>query len=152
MIQYSDDIDSIEGAKDSPIPPTMRRIPIFGKIEAGYLGITITETGNTIDFADSMLPQGIECFGMIVHGDSMDLDGYHEGDLVILRRASECQSGEVCAVNDGEITTLKRLVLVDGVWWMLPHSSNPEHQRKRLHGLIIGVEVLRVCRPVVWRA
>lgn len=54
---------------------------------------------------------GREYFGLRVKGDSM-YPKYLEGDTVILRRDSICDSGDDCAVLvNGDAATLKQVIL-----------------------------------------
>jgi lexA repressor len=67
-----------------------------------------------------------EYFGLRVKGDSM-YPKYLEGDTVILRKQSTCDSGDDCAVLvNGDEATLKQILLRDGGSVEL-HPINPAY-------------------------
>ena len=84
-------------------------IPILGKIAAGApIEALQNEIGRVAAPAD-LLGSG-EHFALEVKGDSMINAGILEGDVVILKRCEQADSGEiVVALVDQEEATLKRL-------------------------------------------
>src|SRR6266850_1251237 len=82
-------------------------LPLLGLIAAGR-PIEAIENPESVEVPESMLGPG-ERYALRVQGDSMVEDGIHDGDLVVVRRASKAENGQtVVAVTDGE-ATLKRL-------------------------------------------
>jgi repressor LexA len=83
-------------------------IPVLGRIAAG---VPIEAIQNEIDRVAA--PGGLDPalhFALEVKGDSMIEAGILEGDLVIIRRTDDAQSGDiVVALVDKEEATLKRL-------------------------------------------
>src|SRR5205814_10233642 len=57
-----------------------------------------------VEVPESMLGPG-ERYALRVRGDSMIEDGVHDGDLIVVRRASQAENGQaVVAVIEGEAT------------------------------------------------
>ena len=53
----------------------------------------------------------------------------NEGDIVIVRRQEEVESGEIAVVLvDGENATIKRFYSTNSTVTLMPQSTNPVHQ------------------------
>jgi repressor LexA len=84
-------------------------VPLMGRIAAGVPISAIQNPGPDIACPPDMLGPG-EHFALEVKGDSMIDAGIHEGDIVIIRRQSSANNGEiVVALVEREEATLKRL-------------------------------------------
>lgn len=87
------------------------RIPIFSKIPAG---IPIELIEDVIDYEEldsKMFTGDKEYFGVKVSGDSMYPE-YRDGDVLIVQKISDCESGQDCIVmingNDGTFKRVKK--------------------------------------------
>jgi repressor LexA len=90
-------------AVPAPAPAT---VPLLGLIAAGR-PIEAIENPEPMEVPESMLGRG-ESYALRVRGDSMTEDGIQDGDLVLIRRASQADDGAtVVAIVDGG-ATLKR--------------------------------------------
>lgn len=95
-------------------------------------------------------------FFLKVAGDSMDLL-YPHGTFVECISSFglfEIESGKRYVVlrrrEDQRIeATLKELVEIDGVMWLVPRSSNPSHQAFRLDEPGEGIEEIQIIAKVV---
>jgi repressor LexA len=100
----------VGGDEGAPPPPVAANqdIPVLGKIAAGTpIEAIQNEIGRVVAPMD--LDPALH-FGLEVKGDSMIEAGILEGDTVIIRRATDAQSGDiVVALVDQEEATLKRL-------------------------------------------
>lgn len=84
-------------------------VPIMGWIAAGSPIEAIENKGDTLE-APSFLMRGGEHFALEIRGDSMIEAGIHNGDMAVIRKQDNAQTGEiVVALVDGEEATLKRL-------------------------------------------
>ena len=87
------------------------RIPVLGTIPAG---IPLEAIEDILDWEEIPAAWGSgdrQYFGLRVKGDSM-YPRYLEGDTVILRKETTCESGDDCAVLvDGDAATLKQVML-----------------------------------------
>ena len=100
----------LSGQKGS-VPATAIRIPVLGTIPAG---IPLEAIEDILDWEEIPAAWGSgdrQYFGLRVKGDSM-YPRYLEGDTVILRKETTCESGDDCAVLvDGDAATLKQVML-----------------------------------------
>lgn len=97
-------------------PSDTVKIPVLGSIPAG---IPIEAVEDIIDYEEipvEWLKGDREYFALKVKGDSM-FPEYLDGDIVIVRKQSTCDSGDDCVVIiNGAEATLKRVnILKDGI-------------------------------------
>ena len=102
------------------------RIPVLGTIPAG---IPLEAIEDILDWEEIPAAWGSgdrQYFGLRVKGDSM-YPRYLEGDTVILRKETTCESGDDCAVLvNGETATLKQVMIRgDGTLELRP--TNPAY-------------------------
>lgn len=83
------------------------RIPVLGHVHAGQTTYAIEEILDYVDIG-SLKADPEEYFGLLVEGDSM-LPELHDGDLVIVRKQSVLEDGDigVFSIGDNE-TTIKQ--------------------------------------------
>lgn len=116
------------------------RIPILGRISAG-LPIYAEEHIEGYTLTD--LNHGAEYFALRVVGDSMNATRINEGDLVIVRRQEEVESGEIAVVMVGESNaTVKRFYRTNTTVTLMPQSTNPENRPQIYDLSSIDVKVL----------
>lgn len=102
------------------------RIPILGRISAG---LPIYAEEHIEGYTLTELNGGAEYFALRVTGDSMNAARINDGDLVIVRRQEEVESGEVAVVRVGlEDATVKRFYRTDTTVTLMPQSTNPAHK------------------------
>ena len=100
--------------------PSIRSIPVIGRVEAGQPVLAYEEIEGEIPF-DVGHSTG-EFFALRVRGDSMIDAGIVEGDYVVVRRQEEAAHGEiVVAAIDGEVT-VKRFYRQRGEIWLMPEN------------------------------
>ena len=84
-------------------------IPLMGRIAAGVPIEAIQDHSRDVDVPPDLISRG-EHYALEVKGDSMIDAGIHEGDLVIIRKSTTADNGDiVVALVDREEATLKRL-------------------------------------------
>ena len=87
------------------------RIPIFSKIPAGIPIELIEDVVDYEELDSKMFTGDKEYFGVRVSGDSMYPE-YRDGDVLIVQKASDCESGQDCIVmingNDGTFKRIKK--------------------------------------------
>ena len=101
---------SVVGNQATPPPAfASHTIPVLGRIAAGVpIEAIQNETHRIRPPGD--LPEGDDHFALEVKGDSMIEAGILDGDLVILKRTDDANTGDiVVALIDEEEATLKRL-------------------------------------------
>ena len=107
--------------------PTLVDLPLFGsKIPAGFPSPADDHLEATIDLNRQFVRHQAATFFVRVKGFSMIKAGIQDGDLLIVDRSLEAQSGSiVIAVVNGDLT-LKRLLIEGTEVWLMP--ENPEFQ------------------------
>jgi repressor LexA len=122
-----------------PAPTTL---PLLGLVAAGK-PIEAIENPESVEVPASLLGPG-ERYALRVRGDSMIEDGIQDGDLIVVRRARDAESGQtVVAVVNGE-ATLKRFFRRGARVELRPANAalRPMHvpaARVEVRGILIGL-------------
>ena len=120
--------------------PSVRQIPVIGRVEAGQPVLAFEEIEGEIPF-DVGHSVG-EFFALRVRGDSMIDAGIVEGDYVVVRRQEEAVHGEIIvAAIDGEVT-VKRFYRQRGEVWLMPENpafSPISGKNAHIVGRVIGL-------------
>lgn len=97
-------------------------VPVLGRVTAGIPIDAIEYIVDYEEISEDMARKG-EYFGLQIKGDSME-PKFSEGDVVIVRKQSTIQSGEIAIVliNGGE-ATIKKVVLFDGGINLVPSNQ-----------------------------
>lgn len=102
----------------------MHKAPIVGVIPAGYpvLALQDIEGYASIPYSDEE-----NYFFLRVQGDSMINAGIHSGDLVLIRKQSCADNGQIVAARvNGDEATLKRFQQQGNTILLLPENPNYE--------------------------
>lgn len=114
--------------RDDRIDSRGKRIPVLGSVPAG---IPIEAIEDIVDYEDipgDWLDGDSEYFALRVKGDSMS-PKYIEGDTVIIKKQSDCESGQDCvAYINGYDATLKKITKVDN--GVIVQPINPNYETK----------------------
>lgn len=106
MLEYSD--GEIVTEKMSKLKPDSVSVPILGSISCG---MPITEEANVQSYV--RLPTELvghgDFFLLRANGDSMTGAGIDDGDLVLIRKATEARDGDIVVALVDDENTLKRL-------------------------------------------
>jgi repressor LexA len=106
----------------------LHMLPVFGQIPAGppqMMSPSRAESMTTLDELTLGFKPKPGCFALKVRGDSMRDAGILNGDTVIIEPNPEPRAGQVvAALIDGECT-LKRLVKMQGRWYL--KAENPAY-------------------------
>ncbi len=118
------------------LAPT-REVPLVGRIAAGSPILAEEQVEDVIPLPESLVGSGT-LFMLEVSGDSMIEAGILHGDLVVVRRQSVAENGEIVAcLVDGEEATVKRLEMRRDA--VILHSENPAYEPMTFTS---GVEIL----------
>jgi repressor LexA len=99
-------------------------VPLLGRVQAGAL-TTATEDLEGYIPVESRRPDD-ELFALRVRGESMTGAGILPGDLVIVRRQSTAQPGDIVVALAEDEATVKRLRLRRGRYEL--HAENPDFE------------------------
>lgn len=104
------------------------KIPVVSKISAGMPLFALENIIEHTYISDAMVKNGMEYFGLIVQGDSMDRE-FKEDDIVIVEKGTDVENGQigVFAIN-GFDATVKRVRHADDSILLLPESNNSVHE------------------------
>ena len=100
-------------------------IPIVGRIAAGLPTEAIEDIPSTADLdeweeIDAKMARSGEYIALRIRGKSME-PRFVEGDVVIIRRQPDCESGDIAVVIvNGDEGTVKRIKKERGGMWILP--------------------------------
>ncbi len=127
--------DSVRGLA----APARRSIPLLGRITAGALDLAVEDALGSVDLAEFVRADE-NTFALRVDGDSMAGAGILDGDVVIVRRQSALQNGEIGVVLvDGETTV--KYVSVEGEEVVL-RPANERYRDIRIARSRPGLQVL----------
>ena len=102
-----------------------RRVPILGSVQAG---VPVSAVEDIVGYValDEDGPEGEEFFALRVRGDSME-PRFMEGDVVIVRRQDDAESGDVVVALTGDDATIKQLRKRDDGILLVPfnHAYDP---------------------------
>lgn len=118
-------------------------VPLVGIVPAGNPLEIFESLGEEIELPEWMVEKGGNIMGFKVKGESMKDAYIQENDVVVVKRTSSADPGEMVIAylkNDSSIT-LKRLKKEGEKYWLVP--ENPEYQPIyapfELVGKVIGV-------------
>lgn len=122
----------------------MMEVPVLGRIAAGTPIEALQNPTEVLAVADSLLGSG-EHYALEVNGDSMINAGILDGDMVLIQRTQDAQSGEiVVALIDNNEATLKRLRKRGSQ--VALEAANPAHEtrifgpdRVKVQGRLVGL-------------
>lgn len=118
-------------------------IPIVGTIRCGPGGLAYQDIEAYVPAANVKHPS--ECFYLRVVGDSME-PSITEGDLALIRKQDDVESGELAAVMiNGEEGTLKRVIKKDGA--LILQAFNPAYQPRVFTGA--DINTVRIAGKVI---
>lgn len=98
-----------ELTENAPLRPRSVRIPVLGRVQAG---IPLDAVEDILDYEEipAELAENGEYFALQIRGQSME-PRFREGDVVIVRRQADVESGEIAIVLvNGDLATVKKLV------------------------------------------
>jgi DUF2075 family protein/SOS-response transcriptional repressor LexA len=110
-------------------PLEMIGIPLVGSAPCGEPLLGENNIEEIIMVPKSKIRPGVQYFILRAIGDSMNLAGINDGDLVLCRASEKGETGDrVVALLGGEKVTIKFYDKKDGRRILLPKSTNSSHQ------------------------
>lgn len=117
-------------------------VPLMGIVPAGSPQEIFESLGDEVELPEWMVDGRRDVVAFIVSGESMRDAYIQEGDVVVVRRAKNAESGEmVVAVLEDRSITLKRLKKDKKKFWLVPENPDyePIHDPFQLVGKVVGV-------------
>ncbi|MBK0398819.1 transcriptional repressor LexA [Limibaculum sp. M0105] len=120
-------------------------VPLIGRIAAGVPIEALEQGGSRVGVPAMMLSRDKEHYALEVRGDSMVDAGIHDGDIVVIRRQSTAETGDiVVALIEDHEATLKRLRRKGGA--IALEAANPAYGTRvyrtdqvRIQGRMVGL-------------
>ncbi|MFP4589277.1 MAG: transcriptional repressor LexA [Candidatus Acetothermia bacterium] len=120
------------------------QVPIVGQVTAGEPTLAVENIEGILDLNEMFGNRG-DLFALQVKGNSMVEAGIHKGDLLVIRRQSRAEPGDiVVAIIEDQEGTVKRLSKIGDKIHLEP--ANPEYEeivkpasQVEIRGLVVGV-------------
>lgn len=117
-------------------------IPIMGIVPAGSPLEIFESLGEEVELPEWMAKKSGDIIAFRVQGDSMKDAYISEGDVVVIKKTPDAESGDmvIAYLNNSEIT-LKRLKKDKKKVWLIPENTDytPIYDPFSLIGKVIGV-------------
>jgi repressor LexA len=118
------------------------RVPLVGSIAAGAPTLADQQVESMLAVPSGFTSRGGEHFALRVSGDSMTGAGIDDGDVVLVRRQDDCDSGDVvAAIQPGpaeDEATVKRLQRRDGRIVLVPENPRLQPFELAEGGRVLG--------------
>lgn len=112
----------------SPFTIEMLRVPLVGSAPCGNPLLGQENIEEYIEVEKSKIKPGFNYFILRATGDSMNLAGINDGDLVLCRQQLKADTGNKVVALLGDNVTIKEYgPRIDGVRLLLPKSTNKDH-------------------------
>jgi repressor LexA len=109
----------------------MINIPLFDSVGCGELMFADPTVQEMIPVKSELMSKGSKYFVLRTSGDSMNLAGINDGDLVLCRKNYHPEEGNNVVALIGDDATIKEYRRENGVVVLRPKSSNPKHKPLR---------------------
>lgn len=120
----------------------METIPILGDISAGTPIIANENIVGEFSVPTSIISGNKEdYFFLRVVGDSMNCL-FNDGDLVLIRKDTIIENGDVCAVRIEDDVTIKKVQVHDAMIVLEPCSTNPEHIAHVYNAREVNIDII----------
>ncbi len=103
-------------------------VPVVGQGSCGPLMLAEENIEETIPVSVKVAKPPFKYFMLKAKGDSMNLAGIREGDLVLVRKQSTAQKGDKVVALVGDEATIKEFHPSDNVVVLKPKSDNPKNK------------------------
>ncbi len=111
----------------SPLIFDMVRVPLVGSAPCGNPLLGQENIEDYISIEKSKIKPGFDYFILRAEGDSMNLAGIKDGDLVLCRQQVKADTGDRVVALLGDNVTIKMYDKRDGHRILLPKSTNKNH-------------------------
>ncbi len=123
------------------------QVPVVGRVACGTPVLADQNIEEYLPIDKGLLGSNPDDFYFLkASGDSMNMAGINDGDLLLVERGVEARSGDVVVALLDDEATVKLYKPGDGFVVLLPRSSNPTHKP-----IIVaeGFSILGLVRKVI---
>jgi repressor LexA len=103
-------------------------IPLVGNIACGLPVFAEENVEEFIPVSSKLVKQGFKYFLLKAKGDSMNMAGINDGDVVLVKQQSVANNGDRVVALINEEATLKEFHIASGVIVLKPISKNKKHK------------------------
>ena len=130
-----------------PYPQLTRSVPLYSQISCGTGLFVDDQIIDMVVIPVNVLPnKNADYFGMYAHGDSMTGAGINDGDILIFKKTSSIENGQIgCFCIDENVATCKKYSQNGGSVFLVPANDKyqpipiePENQCFRVIGLLVA--------------
>lgn len=120
-------------------------VPLIGMVACGSPIFAEENIEAMIPVSTSLVKKSAKYFILRAVGDSMDLAGIEDGDLVLVRQQETGEDGDKVVALIDDSATIKEFYKTDEVVVLKPKSSNPAHkpiilsENFRIQGVVTNV-------------
>lgn len=129
----------------SPYMPEFIKIPLFDSVGCGELMYADPTVQEMIPVRSELMSKGSKYFVLRTSGDSMNLAGINDGDLVLCRKNYQPEEGKNVVALIGDDATIKEYRRENGTVVLKPKSSNPNHKPLRFNSDEVRFQGVVVC-------
>lgn len=143
---YGVTVNYLLGIDENDAPAKSVRIPVLGSVAAG---IPIEAIQDIVDYEeiDADMAAAGEYFGLRIKGSSME-PRIREGDVVIVRRQEEAETGDtVVVLVNGDSATVKRIKIEPNGIALIP--NNPAYDTRFYSAAEVELLPVRIIGKVV---
>ena len=148
IIEYDGKIRHIHASKAPTESKDTYNVGIIGSIVCGL-------PEDVEEYVEEYVPLPVSIFGrgelyiLRASGDSMIGAGISDGDLVVVRRTTEANDGDiVVALTEETGTTLKRLLHEKGTGRVILHPENPSMQDMAFESIAVQGVAVKVIKNI----
>ncbi len=120
-------------------------VPLVGMVACGAPIFAEENIEAMIPVSTSLAKTSAKYFILHAVGDSMDLAGINDGDLVLVQQQETAENGKNVVALIDDSATIKEFYKINGVVVLRPKSSNTNHQPIiltedfRIQGVVVAV-------------
>jgi|DewCreStandDraft_4_1066084.scaffolds.fasta_scaffold01070_46 repressor LexA len=103
-------------------------VPVVGKVSCGNPILANENIETTIPVSTKLARPPYNYFLLKAKGDSMNLAGINDGDLVLIRQQKTAQNKDIVVALIDDEATIKEYNIVDDKVILKPLSTNPIHK------------------------
>lgn len=103
-------------------------VPLIGTITCGVPILAEENVEALIPVSTALAKPLSKYFILRAIGDSMNLDGIEDGDLVLVRQQHIANNGDKVVALIDDKATIKEFYKINGIIILKPKSSNPDHK------------------------
>lgn len=123
--------ENIAKSIESPYSGLWVNVPLFNSVGCGELMYADPTVQEMIPVKSELMSKGSKYFVLRTSGDSMNLAGINDGDLVLCRKNYHPEEGEIVVALIGDDATIKEYRRENGAVVLKPKSNNLKHEPLR---------------------